>query len=272
MANHLKKHKQQTIAMMLVEGCSIRAIERMTRVHRDTILRLLVRMGDHCEQIMDREVRELITSSVQCDELWTFVGKKERQLMPGDPAEYGDTYGYLAIERESKLVLAVEMGKRDEPTTDKFIETLSGRVTGNVQIFTDGWASYPPAIRRHFGDRAHYMQIIKHFAGENTDNDHRYSPPRASGIDHVWKQGFPQSELVSTSHIERHNWTTRTALRRFTRLSNGFSRKLENLRAALNVYVVWYNWVKRHTTLRMTPAEAAGISSMAWPIDALIPN
>lgn len=271
MGNHLKIDKKRTILHMLCEGNSIRSVERMTGSHRDTIMRLLRRAGEHCEAILEQELCNVYTSSVQCDELWSFVHTKERRLRPSDPAEWGDAYTFLGLERESKLILAHEVGKRDEATTDQFVETLSRRVDGDVQIFTDGWSPYRRAIRRHFGSRAHFMQVVKRFDAD-ADESHRYSPPKVRSVEHVWVQGSPRSGLVSTSHIERFNWSVRTYQRRFTRLSNGFSRKLDNLRAAVAVFVCWYNWCKKHTTIGMTPAMAGGFASSPQPIDMLIPN
>lgn len=271
MANLLSHEKRRSVLALLCEGCSVRAIERLTRIHRDTVLRLLLRAGEHCHAVLDREIRGILCSSLQCDELWTFVHKKQRQVLPGDPPEYGDNYCYLAIDRESKLIAGFDLGKRDEPTTDRFIASLAQRIDGEVQIFTDGWSPYRRSIPRHFGSRAHFAQVVKHF-GDNDDESHRYSPSTVRSVEHVWVQGYPQAGLVSTSHVERANWTIRGHLRRFTRRSNGFSRKLANLRAAVALYVCWFNWCRKHNTLRTSPAVACGLASEIWPIDLLIPN
>ncbi len=175
MANHLKPEKQKTIISLLCEGCTVRGVERVTGVHRDTILRLQTRVGERCAEIMEEEIGEVLTSSVQCDELWSFVGKKERRLQPDDPIEWGDAYTYVGVDRESKFIIAAETGKRNEFTTDQFVESLSRRVSGEVQIFTDGYKPYLTAIPMHFGRRAHFAQVVKHFDGD-TDESHRYSP------------------------------------------------------------------------------------------------
>ena len=229
MANHLKIDKKRIILKLLCEGCTVRGVERVVGTHRDTILRLLLAAGEHCESILENEVRGVYTSSLQLDELWAYVGVKERRRTPDHPSEFGDAYTYLALDRETKFVPAFEVGKRDDPTTDSFVHALSERVIGEVQIFTDGWAAYRTAIPRHFGPRANFAQVVKYFDGD-TDENHRYSPPVVRSIEHVWIQGYPRAGLLSTSHVERHNWTVRTALRRFVRLGNGFSRKLANLR------------------------------------------
>lgn len=271
MANHMKPEKKRAILQALCEGCSVRSVERMTGAHRDSILRLLVRAGEHCEAIMEREISGVYTNSIQCDELWSFVGKKQRRLQPGDSSEWGDAYTFLGLERENKMILASHVGKRDDTSTDRFVSVLSRRVVGDVQIFTDGWSAYRSTIPRHFGARASFAQVVKHFDGD-TDESHRYSPPKVTSVEHVWVQGSPRTGLISTSHVERANWSVRTYLRRFTRLSNGFSRKLENLRASVAVFVVWYNWCKKHTSLGMTPAMGCGLAASAWPIEALIPS
>ncbi len=270
MANHLKPEKQKTIISLLCEGCTVRGVERVTGVHRDTILRLQTRVGERCAEIMEEEIGEVLTSSVQCDELYAFVGKKERRLAPDDPLEWGDAYTFVGIDRESKFIIAAETGRRDEATTEQFVETLSRRVCGDVQIFTDGFLPYRTMIPMHFGRRAHFAQVVKHFDGDDRD-EHRYSPPQVRSVEHLWIQGSPKAGQVSTSHIERSNWTIRGNLRRFTRLSNGFSRKLANLRAAVALYVCWYNWCKKHTTLGTTPACAMGLASSIWPIEDLLP-
>ncbi len=272
MGNNLKREKQATIIGLLCEGVTVRGIERITGVHRDTILRLQTRVGEHCERLMEQEVGEIYTSSVQCDELYAFVGKKARRIQAGDNPEWGDAYTFVGIDRETKFIIAMETGKRDEATTDQFIDTLSRRVCGDVQIFTDGFGPYRTMIPFHFGRRAHFMQVVKSFDGNCLDEHRRYSPPKVTRVDHHWVQGSPKAGIVSTSHIERQNWSIRGSMRRFTRLSNGFSRKLANLRAAVAVYVVWYNWVKKHTSLGTTPAVAMGLASASWTIDNLLPG
>lgn len=270
-ANVLKLEKKRMILSMLCEGCSVRSVERLIGVHRDTILRLLVRAGEHCQTIMDREIRDVYTSSIQCDELWTYVGKKERRLLPSDPMEWGDAYTFVGIDRETKMILAFEVGKRSHETTNRFVEVLSKRVEGDVQIFSDGYTPYRFAIPHYFGRRAHFAQVVKHFDGDSNE-EHRYSPAGIASVEHVWVQGFPKAGQVSTSHVERSNWTIRGSLRRFTRLSNGFSRKLDNLKAAFSLFACWFNWVKKHSTIGMTPAMAMGLACEPWSIDRLIPS
>ncbi len=253
----------------MVEGCSIRSIERITGTHRDTVCRLLVRMGQHCDEIIDSEIRGVCTSSIQVDERWTYIGKKQRQRLPGDPEEWGDAYCFLAIDRESKSIPAYDIGKRTAETTDRFIELLSRRIGVETQILTDGFTPYRRAISAHFGKRAHFAQVIKHFDADSNEK-HRYSPPKVRSIEHVWIQGYPRTGSVSTSHAERQNWTLRGHLRRFTRLSNGFSRKLACLRTAVAVYVCWYNWCRKYRSIGTTPAIAMELAPEPWTIDRLV--
>ena len=211
--NLLKKERQAQILRLLCEGCSIRATSRLTGVHQDTISRLILRAGDHCWKVFDRTMRNLYCDSIEADELWTFVQKKERHLLPGDPLEWGSRFIYVAQDRDSRAIIGYRLGKRDDPTTDAFIEDLSQRVVSHTQISTDGWQAYRPAVRTYFNGRADFMQIIKKFA-QPEDDDHRYAPTQVVGQSLVWVQGSPRRDRASTSHVERLNWTHRTFQRR----------------------------------------------------------
>lgn len=267
--NVLKREKQIAVISMLVEGSSIRSVERVTGVHRDTIMRLMVRVGEHCSELLDKRMRGLRLQSLQADEIWTFIAKKQRNVQQGDPSEYGDSYTFLAIDPLSKIVPWFEVGKRDEETTYAFVGQLAQRVDGRVQISTDGWGPYRTAVPTCFGSRADFEQIIKVYS--ESPDEHRYSPPRVTHVENRWVQGTPRSDLVCTSHVERHNLSVRTSLRRFTRLALGFSRKLANLKAAVAIYLTWYNFGRIHRTLRMTPAMAAGLAGSVWTVADLLP-
>lgn len=267
--NVLKREKQVFVISMLVEGCSIRSVERITGIHRDTIMRLMVRVGEHCQNIADDRMRGLSLECVEADEIWCYVAKKQKRVRPGDPVEYGDTYTFVSMDADSKLIPWFTVGKRDSDTTHEFIAELADRLDGDVEIFTDGWGAYRDAIPRHFGDRAAFSQVIKYF--DSDPDAHRYSPPKVTHVEERWVQGRPRRR-ASTSYVERGNWTIRTHLRRFTRLSNGFSRKLRNLKAAVALYFAWYNFVRIHGTLRVTPAMAAGITGSFWTIEQLLPT
>lgn len=268
--NKLSREKQISVISLLVEGSSIRSAERITGVHRDTICRLLVRVGNHCGRLMEERMRGIRCQSLQADEIWTFVNKKQKAMKWDDPFEYGDNYLYTALDRNTKLCPAFKIGKRCEETTDTFIRDLSERVDGRVQITTDGYPYYRLAIPRHFGDRADFMQLVKNY-GDDPLDEHRYSPGRIRSVDHVWVQGFPDPKLVSTSHVKRANLSIRTSMKRFARLTLSFSKKLENLKAACALYFAWYNFVRIHRSLRVTPAMAAGIVGGVWTVDNLIP-
>ncbi len=268
--NVLKRDKQVAVVSMLCEGCSIRSVERITGVHRDTIMRLLVRVGEHCARILDEKLRGVHSTSIQADEIWAFVGKKQKQLRPGDPADFGDQFVFLAMDADSKVVLSHTVGKRNTATAIQLMRDLSSRVVGRVQLSTDGFNGYRIAVPHAFNGRADYMQVVKHYAAP-TDGKHRYSPPTVVSITRLWVQGFPRQDRISTSYVERQNLTIRMQLRRLTRLTNAFSKKLANLKAALNLHFAWYNFVRIHKTLRMTPAMAAGVVDTLWSIEDLIP-
>ena len=268
--NRIKPEAQATIIRMAVEGCSIRSIERMTGAHRDTIMRHIVRVGEHCRSLLDERMRGLTIESLQADEIWCFVGKKQKRVSPDDPCEFGDTYTFVGMDADTKLVPWFEIDKRDEPTTSEFVAELAERIDGRVQITTDGWGAYRTTIPRHFGPRADFEQIIKVYA--ESPDEHRYSPAKVTRIQNHWVQGRPRSDRVSTSFIERQNLTIRMSMRRFTRLTNAFSKKLANLRAAVAMHFAWYNFVRIHSTLRITPAMAARITGSVWGIERLLPE
>jgi len=271
MANVLKRERQVQAISMLVEGSSIRSVERVTGIHRDTIMRLGLRVGQHCERFHDERVRGVQCQYAQCDEIWAYVGKKEKRVRPGDAEEVGDAYTYVGMDQDSKLVISYLCGKRDEGHTHEFVRDLAQRIDGGVQISTDGWTVYPEAVREHFNGRAAYGQIVKSYGGTPTDGPHRYSPPRMSVVKRVGMWGMPRSRYISTSHVERQNLTMRMQMRRFTRLTNAFSKKLENLRAAVALHFAWYNFVRIHRALGTTPAMAAGLSGTLLTMENLLP-
>ncbi len=270
MANYLKRDRQVQIVQMAVEGCSIRSIERMTGSHRDTIMRHLVRVGQHCQWLHDEHVQSVRCQYVQCDEIWCYVAKKQRRILPGDSSDHGDTYSFIGMDQDSKLALSFIVGKRDEGHTYEFMADLAKRINGHVQISTDGWPSYPGAVMDSFNGRSSYGQIVKAFGGG--DSQHRYSPSSLAGARRIGMWGAPRFRYISTSHIERQNLTMRMHMRRFTRLTNAFSKKLENLRAAVALHFAWYNFCRRHSAHDLTPAVAASVAGEQWPIDRLLPD
>jgi IS1 family transposase len=263
MANVLSTEKQVAVIGALAEGSSIRSIERITGVHRDTIMRLGVRVGKGCQALLDRKMRDLSCQHLQFDELWGFIGKKERHMRPDDSPELGDVWTFCAIDSDTKLVPSFKVGKRDSVTANAFVADVASRMANRVQISTDGLRSYVEAVEQAFGSNVDYAQIVKIFEDESMDAE-------VIGMDKTAFSGQPDMALASTSHVERLNGTTRLHMRRLTRLTYAFSKKRENFEAAVGLHFAYYNFVKRHNTLRCTPAMAAGIERDFWNVSDLI--
>lgn len=243
----------------------------MTGSHIETIRKLLVETGQRYESMLDEKMRGIHAEAIECDELWTFVQKKQRQLTDDDRVfhpEFGDAYAFVAFDPVSKAVVNYKVGKRDAVTAWQFISDLRQRVVGRPQISTDAFRPYIDAIERAFGSDVDYAQIIKLYAAEHPGPG-RYSPPHVTGTEIRNITGTPVKSKVCTSYVERNNLTIRMQLRRSTRLTNAFSRKLENLRAALALYFYRWNfcWIPR--TTRVTPAMAAGITNSIWTLEEL---
>ncbi|MGD0767452.1 MAG: hypothetical protein ABSB42_04430 [Tepidisphaeraceae bacterium] len=273
MANALPRLKQQAIIHLLVEGNSIRSIERLTGVHRDTIMRLAVNVGGKCKKFLNAWLRNLKLRHVQADEIWTFVGCKQETLKRAlvvNPT-MGDQFLYVAFDQDTKLIATFAIGKRCTEVTQAFMYDLADRiVTDAPQLSTDGWQAYPNAVKNAFGDEIAYGQIIKEFAEPIQPG--RYGPPVLVASERRQITGLADIDLKSicTSHVERNNLTIRTFMRRFTRLSLGFSKKLENLAAAVALHVAHYNFCRVHGTTRITPAMAAGVTDHVWELDELL--
>ncbi|MCH8151306.1 MAG: DDE-type integrase/transposase/recombinase [Planctomycetes bacterium] len=244
----------------------------MTGHHTRTIIRLLLRVGDHCDRLIEEHIRGVRCRSVQVDETWTYVAKKQRRVTDRDPWEYGDAYVFIALDPHTKLVPCYLVGKRDLWHAHEFMRMLSQRIAGRTQISVDGYGPYPAAIRGAFNGRVDAAKVVKTFGGANTDADHRYSPPSIIDMKKVWIAGRPRNHLISTSHVERNNLTLRMQSRRFTRLTNAFSKTLDGLQAAVALHYAWYNFVRIHRSLRTTPAVSAKIASAPWRIEDLIPG
>jgi transposase-like protein/IS1 family transposase len=260
------------VLYLLTEGCSVRSIERITGTEKRTILRLLVQVGEGCERLLPELVKGAAVEDVQADEIWGYVRCKEKtkeRRKIADP-EAGDAYCFIGLERHSKLVLAWHLGRRDRWHTHDFMEKLSAATAGRFQLTTDGFSAYPDAVEYNFGSRVDFAQLVKEFGSEGGEEARRYAPPRLVGAEKIAVSGDPDEDRICTSHVERSNWTLRGHLRRMTRLSNGFSRKRANLRAALALYFVYYNFCKFHKSIRMTPAMAAGITRRPWSIGDLL--
>jgi IS1 family transposase len=270
MANVLNTDKQIAIIAALSEGSSIRSIERMTGVHRDTIMRLGVKVGQGCTALMDSTMRDLPCTRLEMDEIWGFIGKKEKHLKPEDDFSIGSVWTFCAIDADTKLVPAFRVGKRDTATADAFVADVASRMRTRVQISTDGLRAYVEAIEKSFGGDADYAQIIKTYGSETSSDNRRYSQPEFVSSEKKVICGSPNFDLISTSYIERLNATTRLHMRRLTRLTLAFSKKRENFEAAVGLHFAYYNFVKRHNTLRCTPSMAAGITGSFWGVGELL--
>jgi IS1 family transposase len=254
----------------LVEGNSIRSTERLIGVHRDTILRLLGQVGVGCARLMDERMRGLSCRRIQVDEIWAFVGKKQRHMEAGDDSSrLGDQWTFVALDADTKLVPAYRVGKRDLPNATAFLNDLAGRLNGRIQLSSDGLDAYEEASEDAFGADVDYAQVVKLFESEPVGPG-RYSPPKVVGAMKKVVQGGPDEDHISTSFVERQNLTMRMQMRRFTRLTNAFSKSVENLRAAVALHFAHYNFVRVHGTLRVTPAMAAGVSGRLWSIGDLV--
>lgn len=233
----------------------------------------MVRVGEHCQELLDQHLRGFHSRLIQADEIWCFVRKKEDRLTQEERAnpEWGDQYVFVALDAESKLIPAFTVGKRDGRTALRFMGNLHAKLAGNgrIQLTTDGLRAYLQAVEETFGADVDYAQLVKLYAAENPGPG-RYSPPRVSEVVSTVINGNPDPQGISTSYVERQNLTIRMQVRRFTRLTNGFSKKLDNLKAALALHFAWYNFVRIHRSLRVTPAIAAGVTERVWSLEELL--
>lgn len=265
--NKMSDERKKQILSMLVEGTSIRSIERITGTHRDTIMRLMVRIGKGCEKLLDENMKDFHSKYLQADEIWTFVKKKQKRLKKVEMRNksIGDQYVFVALDAESKLIPLFTVGKRNSRTIRKFISGLKRKLNGNgrVQITTDSYIPYEHAIEKSFGIEVDYAQQTPFYTSDKSESG-RYSPPQVSNVLSKTLQGNPAIENISTAYVERQNLTMRMSMRRFTRLTNGFSKKLENLKASVALYFAHYNFMRIHSTIRMTPAMQAEITGHIW--------
>lgn len=259
---------------LLVEGNSVRSTERITGIHRDTILNLLNVVGERCERVLAENVKGVKVGYVEADEIWGFVQKKEGHKKSDEDKEnnkIGDAYTFVGIEAKSKLVLAYHLGRRDAVFALAFTEKLNAATDGHFQLTTDGLKAYIDAVEQTFGVDIDYAQLVKQYKSDETGNiARRYSPGDFVSAKKVTITGNPDKEKVSTSYVERQNLTMRMSMRRLTRLTNGFSKKWENLNKTLALHFAYYNFCKVHQSIRVTPAMEAGITDHIWTIDELI--
>lgn len=261
-----------TILQLLLEGMSVRSVERVTGTHRDTILDLLTLAGERCARLMLERVKAIPVQDVEVDEIWGFVFKKEGHKwdFEKDADEIGDAYCFIGMERSTKLVLAYHLGKRDQASTDRFIGKLRYATSDNrFQLTSDGFRPYVPAVKMLLRDRVDFAQLIKVY-GVSREGEQRYSPAEVVDAVPVKVLGKPDSERICTSHIERQNLSIRMGMRRMTRLTNGFSKKWANLEASYNLWFAFYNFCRVHRTLGVSPAVEAGITDHTWNIAELL--
>ncbi len=271
MANVLPKEKQVQIIAALAECNSIRSIERQTGVHRDTIMRLGVRVGEACQILLDEKMRNLTCNRIEIDELWGFVGKKQKNVTSADNrAEVGDAWTFLGIDPETKIIPAFRVGKRDLYNARAFLEDLASRLSNRIQLSSDAMSAYPEAVERAFGCEVDYGQIVKTYAAPVKEEQRKYSPAQLVSISKDVVTGSPRYEQICTSYIERSNLTLRNHCKRLARLTLAFSKRLENFKAAVALNLAYYNFVKTHGTLRCTPAMEAGIESSPWTVQNLV--
>ncbi len=260
------------ILNLMVEGNSIRGCERITGVHRDTIMRLMVSVSEACRYDMHSRFHDLECNYLEVDEIWTYVGKKQKKLTEAERnngCQKGDQYVYVALDRETKLVPAFYIGKRNSLSTYNFMAELSKRIVGRFQLTTDMYRPYVDAVIWTFGRSVSYAMLRKLYHGDGSGRE-GYSPSRLRGTDSSIIIGDPKPEKVCTSYIERQNLTIRTQLRRFTRLTNAFSKTLDNLKASIALHFWHYNFMRIHSTIKMTPAMAAGIVSAPLDWDTVL--
>ena len=255
----------------LLEGLSIRSIERLTGVHRDTIIRIMCASAERCKSLMADKVRNVPVSQVQVDELWGYCFKKEKHRIRKDffNPEIGDAYTFLGLESRTKLILCFVLGKRNYRSALRFMEALRRATSGIFQLTTDGFPPYRDSVEMVFGTEIHFAQLIKVYSSDESTRE-RYSPGEVVEAIPVRVMGNPRKENISTSHVERLNLTMRMHMRRLTRLTNGFSKKWSNLEAALAVMVASYNFCRIHSALKVTPAMQAGLTDHVWSIPELL--
>ncbi len=267
--NVLPQDKQTQIVAALTEGCSIRAVERLTGVHRDTIMRLGIRVGEGCWGLHNAMMRGLRVSRIELDEIWAYVGKKQRLVKQGDSDMVGDQYTFIALADTAKAIITFRTGKRTRENTERFVDDLRARVVGSPEISADGFPAYPWAVSMAFGEQCKFGVIEKHYAvNGSSEAARRYSPGQVVSVSKNAVFGRPAH--ISTSYVERQNLTLRMTQRRFTRLTNGFSKTYLNHCAAVALYVAHYNLCRVHEALRVTPAMQLGVTDHIWTIGELV--
>jgi IS1 family transposase len=266
--NKLPMPKRVQILTLLCEGMSLRSISRAADVSINTVTKLLVDAGKACADFHEENVRGVKARRIQCDEIWSFTYAKQKNVAKtkAAPEVAGDTWTWTALEADTKLIVSWLVGGRDAEYADAFMQDVADRLANRVQLTTDGHKAYLEAVEGAFGADVDYAQLVKLY-GESTEAQKRYSPAECIGCRKQPVSGGPDPKHISTSYVERQNFTMRMQMRRFTRLTNAFSKKVENHIHMVALYTVWYNFVRIHKTLRMSPAMAAGLSPTLWSME-----
>jgi IS1 family transposase len=266
--NRLSNDDRSKILHLLCEGMSIRAITRLTGASKNTIAKLLIDAGKACAAYHDANVRDVKASRVQVDEIWSFTYAKQKNVAAAKaaPDHAGDTWTWTAIDADSKMILSYLVGGRDAEYAMWFMDDLASRLASRVQLTSDGHRAYLEAVEGAFGCDVDYAQLVKMYGNVGAPDNRRYSPAECTGIQKRRVEGNPDEKHVSTSYVERSNLTMRMHMRRFTRLTNAFSKKVENHAHAVALHMMYYNFVRIHKTLRVTPAMEAGVADRLWDI------
>lgn len=269
--NQLSIEKRTQIINLLVEGNSLRATSRIADVSINTVTKLLVSVGKACQKFHNEQVVNVRSKRVQCDEIWSFVYAKEKNK-PDNVEGAGDVWTWTAIDSDSKLIISWLVGERDAYTANVFMNDVADRLATRIQLTTDGLKAYLEAVGEAFGNRIDFAQLVKMYGNESapTTNEKKYSPAECTGMKVNLISGNPDPDHISTSHVERQNLTMRMHMRRFTRLTNAFSKKLENHCHAIALHFVYYNFVKIHKTLRVPPAMEAGLIKKLMTIEDIV--
>jgi IS1 family transposase/lambda repressor-like predicted transcriptional regulator len=269
--NKLSIEKRAMILTLLVEGSSMRSTSRIADVSINTVTKLLIDAGTVCAEYQNEHLVNIKSKRVQCDEIWSFCYAKEKNVAPADKGllGYGDVYTWTAIDADTKLAISWLVGRRDYEYAEAFIGDLASRLNDRIQLTTDGYGCYINTVEQFFGGMVDYAMLVKIY-GEEQKGDKRYSPASFVSAEKRVMAGNPDIDHVSTSYVERNNLTMRMGMRRFTRLTNGFSKKIENLAHAVALHFMHYNFVRIHKTLKTTPVMAAGISNTLWSMNDVV--
>lgn len=269
--NKLSIEKKAQVVGCLVEGMSIRSTVRITGAAKNTVTKLVVDLGAACAEYMDKNLRDLPCRRIQCDEIWSFCHSKEKNVPQEHKGElgYGDVYTWTALCADTKIVPSFLVGKRDAEYGNAFMLDLATRLKNRVQLTTDGHKVYLNAVENAFGSEIDYAMLVKVYGKGSQEDERRYSPAVCTGAELVHVTGEPEVKHISTSYVERQNLTMRMSMRRFTRLTNGFSKKIENHFFATAMYFMYYNFGRIHKTLRVTPAMEAGITDHVWTLEEI---